>query len=178
MENFVFRLLKSADAGNMCAYYQRNREHFRPWEPGRGDFFFTLGAWQEMINARLQEQVQQRGFYFVAEQQDSGNIYAHCSLSNICYGPFMAAFMGYGVDREFEGRGLTRALCEEVIRFAFTDLRLNRISANYMPHNQRSGGLLKRLGFTIEGRASAYLKINNRWEDHVLTSLLNPDRGI
>ena len=46
--------------------------------------------------------------------------------------------------------------------------------ACYMPANQRSGALLERLGFEREGFARAYLMINGRWEDHILTSLINP----
>ena len=40
--------------------------------------------------------------------------------------------------------------------------------ASYLPRNDRSGVLLKRLGFEIEGKARAYLRINGRWEDHIL----------
>lgn len=65
-------------------------------------------------------------------------------------------------------------VCEAAIEYAFGQLDLNRIMANYMPCNERSGGLLKKLGFSKEGLARKYLKINGRWEDHVLTSLLNP----
>ena len=34
--------------------------------------------------------------------------------------------------------------------------------------------LLERLGFEREGFAREYLMINGRWEDHILTSLINP----
>jgi ribosomal-protein-alanine N-acetyltransferase len=33
---------------------------------------------------------------------------------------------------------------------------------------------LHSLGFEKEGYAKSYLQINGRWQDHVLTSLLNP----
>jgi ribosomal-protein-alanine N-acetyltransferase len=52
--------------------------------------------------------------------------------------------------------------------------------ANYMPSNVRSASLLSRLGFEREGYARAYLFINGKWEDMVLTSLVAPchdDRG-
>jgi ribosomal-protein-alanine N-acetyltransferase len=55
----------------------------------------------------------------------------------------------------------------------FDDLGLHRIMAGYLPHNKRSGKLLDRLGFEKEGLARKYLKINGRWEDHLLTSLIN-----
>ncbi len=62
-----------------------------------------------------------------------------------------------------------------MIRYAFEDLRLHRIMANYVPHNQRSAHLLRRLGFVQEGYAKEYLKIAGRWQDHVLTALTNPE---
>ncbi len=62
-----------------------------------------------------------------------------------------------------------------LIQFAFAQLRLHRIMANYMPSNRRSGILLERLNFTVEGKAKRYLRIGHLWQDHVLTSLTNED---
>ncbi|GJA95297.1 hypothetical protein KAM358_31290 [Aeromonas caviae] len=56
----------------------------------------------------------------------------------------------------------------------FRERGLHRIMASYMPANLRSGALLERLGFEQEGYARDYLMINGRWEDHVLTALINP----
>ena len=46
--------------------------------------------------------------------------------------------------------------------------------ASYIPDNKRSANLLSRLGFEIEGQARQYLRIDGRWQDHVLTALINP----
>jgi hypothetical protein len=40
--------------------------------------------------------------------------------------------------------------------------------------NERSARLLERLRFEREGYAKAYLSIAGRWQDHVLTALINP----
>jgi ribosomal-protein-alanine N-acetyltransferase len=61
------------------------------------------------------------------------------------------------------------------VGYAFAVLRLHRVMANYMPHNVRSAAVLRRAGFTVEGYARDYLLINGRWEDHVLTGIVNPD---
>ncbi len=86
----------------------------------------------------------------------------------------MACHMGYSVDQKYEGKGVMKALCQNVINYAFEELSLNRVMANYMPRNHRSAKLLQSLGFCIEGEVKRYLQINGVWEDHVLTSLLNP----
>jgi ribosomal-protein-alanine N-acetyltransferase len=57
----------------------------------------------------------------------------------------------------------------------FGELGFHRIMANYLPHNERSGRLLRRLGFVVEGYARDYLYIHGAWRDHILTALTNPD---
>jgi ribosomal-protein-alanine N-acetyltransferase len=44
-----------------------------------------------------------------------------------------------------------------------------------VPTNERSGRLLRRLGFVVEGYARDYLFIGGQFRDHVLTSLTHPD---
>lgn len=60
------------------------------------------------------------------------------------------------------------------IAYVFNELRLHRVMAGYMPRNLRSARVLGRLGFVIEGYARDYLLVDGRWEDHVLTALVNP----
>lgn len=61
------------------------------------------------------------------------------------------------------------------IGFAFTSLRLHRIEAACLPHNEASIKLLERNGFKKEGLARAYLRINGLWQDHFLYALLETD---
>jgi ribosomal-protein-alanine N-acetyltransferase len=60
------------------------------------------------------------------------------------------------------------------IAYAFDELGFHRVMANYMPVNERSGRLLRRLGFVVEGYARDFLLIDGQWRDHVLTALTAP----
>ena len=113
-----------------------------------------------------------RAAYFIAVE--NSEILAHCSLTNIIYGPLKGCHIGYGVAEVYEGKGLMMKVCKQAVDHAFNKLKLNRLMAAYMPHNSRSETLLNKLGFNQEGLAKKYLQINGAWEDHVLTSLLNP----
>ncbi len=168
------RLQAEGDAEALSAFYQRNDEHLRAWEPLREEGFHAVDAWRERLRAREVEQEEGRSAYFVSVDVDSREIIATCALTNIVMGPFRACNIGYAIDAGHEGRGLMRQLCEHVIAYAFDELELNRIMANYMPRNRRSAALLEKLGFRQEGRAEKYLFINGEWEDHLLTSLLHP----
>ena len=61
------------------------------------------------------------------------------------------------------------------VPYMFDEVGLNRIMANYMPSNKASASVLEKLGFEREGYAKKYLKIAGNWEDHVLTSKINPN---
>jgi ribosomal-protein-alanine N-acetyltransferase len=60
------------------------------------------------------------------------------------------------------------------IDHVFKALKLHRIMVNYMPANERSAALARKLGFVPEGIARDYLYIDGAWRDHVLTALVNP----
>ena len=55
----------------------------------------------------------------------------------------------------------------------FLDLRLNRIEAAVLQNNKSSIGLLRKIGFVEEGLCRAYLKIDGKWQDHKMYSLLS-----
>ena len=61
-----------------------------------------------------------------------------------------------------------------VISYAFDDIGLHRVKAAYLPSNERSGRLLRGLGFVVEGYARDYLLIEGRWQDQILVGLTNP----
>ena len=88
------------------------------------------------------------------------------NLSQIFYGAFQNAYLGYGLWVEFAGKGYATESIRLVLKFAFTDLKLHRIEANVQPHNLASIRLLERCGFKKEGFSEKYLKIGGRWRDH------------
>lgn len=165
-------LTQVAHARAMSDYYLRNADRFTPWHPQVSNDHHSVDAWARRLRERERDYGEGRAAHFIGLEGDS--VIATCSLTNIVYHPACFCHMGYSVDRDHEGTGCMTALVRHVIDYAFGNLRLNRISANYMPANTRSARLLEKLGFEKEGFARRYLCINGRWEDHVLTSLVNP----
>ena len=73
-------------------------------------------------------------------------------------------------------KGYMTAAVRAVIPFVFDSLELHRLEAACLPANVASIKLLERTGFTREGIARRYLKINGVWQDHLLYALLESDR--
>lgn len=177
-ERLTISLAAVEDAGAIVAYHRRNREHLGPWSPEAPEEFYTEEFWRERIRQSFDEfHCGRSARFFLREIGGMGDILGSISLSEVVRGPFQACYLGYAIDREREGEGLMREGLERVIAWGFDRWDLHRIMANYVPHNRRSGNLLRRLGFVVEGYARDYLKIAGRWEDHVLTSLTRPRRN-
>ena len=62
-----------------------------------------------------------------------------------------------------------------VLKFALNDLGLHRVEAACLPANTASKSLLMRSGFREEGYAREFLRIDGRWQDHLLFGILRTD---
>jgi ribosomal-protein-alanine N-acetyltransferase len=97
------------------------------------------------------------------------------NIENIVRGYFDSAFLGYYGFTPHVGLGLMRAGLGLVIDHAFRELKLHRLEANIQPSNERSIGVVKSLGFRLEGYSPKYLKISGRWRDHERWALLREE---
>lgn len=165
------RPLQAEDAPLMCAFFQRNWLHLKPWVPAAAERRKNLAHCTRIVNEQITRQNHGEAASLILLEPDRQRLIATCDLSQISRGAFQACYMGYQIDAQYQGQGLMGPLCQAMIDMAFDELQLHRIMANYMPANNRSARLLKRLGFRIEGMARDYLEINGRWENHMLTAL-------
>lgn len=174
-ERLLLTIPEPDAAPRMLAFTVENREHLTRWQPPEPGGYYTEKFWRDYLaasQADFKQGCSMRLVLFERERPD-GSVIGACNFSNFIRGPFQACFLGYKIDHRAEGRGLMYEALNAAIAYAFDDLRLHRIMANYVPTNERSGKLLRRLGFTVEGYARNYLLIDGEWRDHVLTALTN-----
>ncbi|MEO8778893.1 MAG: GNAT family N-acetyltransferase [Rhodanobacter sp.] len=166
----VIRLPERADAPNLLRYRLENRERLAPWEPLRAADYYTLEQCRQVAVDAREVALLDRGYPLVLLDPDEQEIRGSVALSNVMRGPFQACLLGYGIGARWHGTGLMHEALEATLAWAFDELDLHRVMANYLPHNERSARLLARLGFEREGYARAYLKIAGQWQDHVLAA--------
>ena len=65
-----------------------------------------------------------------------------------------------------------RAGLSQVVRYAFSSLKMHRLEANIQPENIASIALVRSCGFLKEGYSPKYLKIGGRWRDHERWAIL------
>lgn len=170
----VIRMAMPPDAAAIAAFLNEEREFLAPFEPPRAPEYFSEDYWRIQCVRQVQEFLDGRSlrlWLFDAQRPDW--VLGRVGLSRIERGGFHACNLGYALRQREQGKGLMHEALNAVLAFAFDTMGLHRIEANYMPHNERSGRVLQRLGFVREGLAHEYLHINGKWQDHVLTALTN-----
>jgi ribosomal-protein-alanine N-acetyltransferase len=107
--------------------------------------------------------------------RDNGVLVGGLTLGQIRRSVVQSGTLGYWIGAPHTRQGLMTAAVRAIIGYGFTTLRLHRIEASCLPNNRASIRLLERTGFTNEGYARAYLRINGAWQDHLLFALLDTD---
>ena len=167
-------LPRDDQAAAMLDFVARNREHLKPWNPPEPDGLYTLAHWHAVVaKCAAAFAANSAVRFWIADREQPGRIIGSVGYSQLARGPFCSCVLGYQIDRECEGRGLMSEALRATNRFMFDEQKLHRIAANYRPENIRSGRLLAKLGFRIEGYARDYLYIDGAWRDHILTSIAN-----
>ena len=168
------RLAEPGDVDAIIAFFSANEAHLTPYGAACAREKLTREHWSDEVERRRIEFRNDQSCKTFIFRRDSGAVAGTANLSEFVRGPFQAAYLGYSLAEREQGKGLMHEALTLLLRFAFTELNLHRIMANFIPSNERSGAVLERLGFIVEGRAKDYLRINGVWQEHVLTSLTNP----
>jgi ribosomal-protein-alanine N-acetyltransferase len=166
-------MLDPFEADLAVAFYSENKEHLEKTAPKWTNDFFELERWKLQLQSDLEEFDKDQSLKLFVFEKQSNMIIGFVNFNNIVRRAAQYCNVGYSLAESKQGFGYMEEALRHSIKYAFQVLNLHRVMANYMPHNARSGKVLKKLGFTAEGLAREYLRINGRWEDHVLTSLTN-----
>jgi len=155
----TIRLLREDDARALLDLRLANRAFLAPFDPVRPESFFTLATQSEI--ARNPD-----GLRFAI--LDGGALAGTIALSNVSYGSFRSANVGYWVSADRNGRGLATRAVGELVEHAFRVVGLHRLEAGTLVDNVGSQRVLKKNGFEQIGLARKYLHIDGAWRDHLL----------
>lgn len=172
--------LVSADpalAEALVEYYCRNRDFLRAFEPTREESFFTAAHQRSLLEQAAREETQKSGYrFYIFHEAAPELIIGTVGFSNVVWGAFRSAFLGYKLDLAYLNRGYMTRSVALVTEYAFKTLGLHRIEANVMPKNKQSLRVLEKNGYEPEGISKHYLNINGIWEDHIHMVRLNEEK--
>ena len=150
-------------------------EFLTPWEPLWAADELTRSSFRRRVRHYMRDLREDMGYALFIFSASSGSLVGGLTLCNVRRGVTQACTLGYWIGARHARKGYMTAAVRAAIPFVFDSLELHRLEAACLPANVASIKLLERTGFTREGMARRYLKINGVWQDHLLYGLLESD---
>ena len=144
-----------------------------PWEPSWTSDELSNAAYKARLRRADSDLENGTGHVFFIFEQASGALVGGISLGNIRYGMARSGQIGYWMGEAHAGKGLMQDAVKALISFGFGRVNLHRLEAACIPSNERSVAVLQKTGFTQEGLLKSYLKINGKWQDHLLFAIIS-----
>jgi ribosomal-protein-alanine N-acetyltransferase len=167
-------LLRTPEAGDYAAWAavrEESRAFLVPWEPEWPANDLSKSAFRIRLKRYYRDIDDDTAYPFFIFSADGLRLMGAITLSNVRRGVAQMGTLGYWIGARYAGHGYMTEAVRLVLGFALDHLHLHRVEAACLPHNAASIALLRRAGFTEEGYARAYLRIDGRWQDHVLFGL-------
>ncbi len=154
---------------------ETSREFLTPWEPLWPADDLTRTAFKRRIRRYLRDIKDDTAYPFFIFRKSDRALVGGVTISNVRRGVTQACSVGYWTGEPHARRGYMRDGLRTLVLHAIKDLGFHRIEAACLPNNAPSKALLKQTGFTEEGYARKYLRINGSWQDHILFGLIEND---
>jgi ribosomal-protein-alanine N-acetyltransferase len=168
----AIRPLSRGDVDEMTELVVANRSHTTPWDPIRGEAYYSRAGQAEVLRRDLEAWDGASGYAFaILDTEDGDRIIGRVALGNVVLGAWRNATLGYWVSADVGGRGHATRAVRLTCRFAFCHAGLHRVQPAIIPRNVRSIRVAEKAGFRLEGRAVRYLNIAGTWEDHDLYAM-------
>jgi ribosomal-protein-alanine N-acetyltransferase len=166
------RVPEMADYDAWAALRLASRAFLVPWEPTWPPDDLSRAAFRSRIKRYMRDIEGDMAYPFFVFRVSDDSLLGALTLSNVRRGVAQMASVGYWIGEHHARKGYMTAAMLAVFPFVYGNLRLHRLEAACLPSNRASISLLMKCGFQQEGRARRYLKINGRWEDHLLFARL------
>jgi ribosomal-protein-alanine N-acetyltransferase len=166
----ALRELRRRDVRAWREVRARNAAWLGPWEatvpPGSGE---VVPSYAEMVRRFRAEA--RAGRTLAWAMTLDGRLVGQLTVAGITLGSLRSATIGYWIDSQVAGRGLTTMAVAMACDHCFRELRLHRIEIVIRPENSPSLRVVEKLEFRHEGSRPAYLHIDGAWRDHEVFAL-------
>lgn len=174
-QRLSLRVPEAGDADRWIELRRLSRSFLEPWEPTWSEDTLTRRGFRRRLRRQAREANEDSGYGFLIVRRSDDALLGSASLSAVQRGVAQCCSLGYWIGAPFARQGYMTEALRLLLPYCFGPLGFHRVEAACLPHNEASRALLERLGFRREGYAHELLKIDGRWQDHLLYAMLQRD---
>ncbi len=161
-------LAEERHAQAMTELILRNQARLARWVPW-AEQPATVDSTRAYIRAALEDFLRGRQVSTIIALDHGRRFIGRCGIRINPYAG--SGDIGYWIDREYEGRGITSRAAQALVSSTFDELGLTKMELRTSVANMRSRALAERLGFSFEGILPSALQFSNRADDVALYGL-------
>jgi ribosomal-protein-serine acetyltransferase len=158
-------LAEERHAQEMTNLIVRNQDRLARWEPW-AEQPATLDSTRAYIRAALEDFLRGRQISTIIALDGGQRFIGRCGMRINPYA--RSGDIGYWIDAEYEGRGMTSRSARALISSVFKELDLTRVELRTSVENKRSRTVADRLGFAYDGILPGGLRFKHRSDDVAL----------
>ena len=134
----------------------------------------SLKKIEEWLKKDIEER-DNRSYFFMIQEKATQRLIGEIALDGIRWN-HGDSYVGVGIgERELWGKGYGTDAMRVVLRFAFTELNLNRVTLDVFEYNPRAVRSYEKAGFKHEGRHRGALNREGKRWDEVFMGILKSD---
>jgi RimJ/RimL family protein N-acetyltransferase len=176
-ESYHIRLISREDLPAYFSMIDSNRKRLEDFFAG----LISLTADQEATKKYIDELMgwyeDKKHYCFLIIDKSNESVIGSVQLKSLDW-RVPKAEVGYYIDLNYEGKGITSKAVSKVIHYGFGHLKLNKLFLRASPENMGSVKIAEKNGFEKEGLIrSDYRSTNGRLVDLIYFGLLNPEAG-
>lgn len=162
----TLRPLRIGDEDDWHRIRADNASHVKPWEPTLppGVPARPAVSFKQFVRDLDAEARADHVLPWVIDVH--GHIVGQVHIFGIVRGAQQSAAVGYWLDRSAGGQGIATRAVALAVDHALHGAGLHRVEVNIRLDNERSLGVVRRLGLRDEGVRRRFLHIDNAWRDH------------
>ena len=171
-------ILRAPQYGDWKAWAEQrktNKKYLQPWEPLWTLYELERSSFVKRVRMFERLSLHDEAYSFLIFKRDIHEFIGEINISNVQRGVIQSCSIGYWISKDSVGKGMMSESLELAKSFIFNELKLHRIEAACLPHNESSLKVLLKNGFIVEGTARKLLKINDKWQDHTVLSFITDD---
>lgn len=173
-ENIYLRMAEKRDFKAWAKIREANFKFLQPFEPTWGVNALSKQQFYARVrNDKHDASVDDKYAYLIFAKADN-RLIGGINMNNVVRGVFQCCALGYWMAQQDNNQGLMSEAVQIITNECFGKWQFNRVQAATLVDNFASIRVLEKNGFTREGQAEKYLKINGSWQDHVLFAKIKP----